>query len=102
MNKVLFAEKAVGALASKSSFTRRGRLDVLYEILLFCRKPQHKTQIMFSCNLSYELLKKYLDFLVSNNLLRVFEDEESKRYYQTTDHGKRFISEYESIKRVLG
>lgn len=97
-NSIVFQEEII--LKSSDSFERRSRLDVLYQILLLCREPQQKTQIMFKCNLSYKLLCKYIDFLVSGNLLRIL-NEVDKKYYQTTEHGEEFISEYEKLKNIL-
>lgn len=79
---------------------RRSRLDILYQILLLCREPQQKTWIMFKCNLNHELLHKCLNFLVSNNLLKI-SSENDKKYYRTTEHGEKFISEYEKLKNIL-
>ena len=87
-------------MKSSDSFERRNRLDVLYQILLLCKEPQQKTQIMFKCNLSYKLLCKYMNFLVNSNLLKIL-NEGDKKYYQTTEHGEEFISEYEKLKNIL-
>lgn len=85
---------------TKSSSARRSRLDILYQILILCREPQQKTRIMFECNLNHELLCKCLNFLVDSNLLKVLR-EDNKKYYQTTERGDKFISEYERMKKVL-
>lgn len=88
-------------MGSKKSFARRSRFDILYEILLLCRRPQQKTGIMFKCNLSYDLLQTYTEFLVGADFLRVSEAENGKKYYYTTEKGENFIREYEELKDVL-
>ncbi|MEM1542507.1 MAG: winged helix-turn-helix domain-containing protein [Candidatus Bathyarchaeia archaeon] len=87
-------------MKNKSSSARRSRLDILYQILVLCRKPQQKTWIMFECNLNHELLRKCLNFLVESNLLKILR-EDNKKYYQTTENGEKFISEYDRMKKVL-
>lgn len=77
----------------KNEFLRRNNLDVIYEILLFCRKERQKTKIMYKCNLSYELLKKYINILVSRDLLEKSRD----KYYHTTMQGLNFLNEYERM-----
>jgi len=79
------------------TFSRRGRFEIINEVLSLCCTPTQKTHILYKCNLSYEQLKKYLDFLVSNNLLASFE-RDGKDFYQITENGKRFIEEHERLK----
>lgn len=51
------------------SGTRRGRMDLMAEILLFCEKKRVKTCIMSKTNVNYMQLKKYLDFLTVKGML---------------------------------
>ncbi|MEO0250926.1 MAG: winged helix-turn-helix domain-containing protein [candidate division WOR-3 bacterium] len=81
----------------RNGFLRRNNLDVMYEILSFCRKERQKTRIMYKCNLSYELLKKYIGFLVSRDLLEKSRD----KYYRTTMQGLDFLNEYERVRNML-
>ncbi|HDO42347.1 MAG TPA: hypothetical protein ENH03_05550 [Candidatus Bathyarchaeota archaeon] len=78
-------------------FLRRNRFEVMYEILFFCRTERQKTKIMYKCNLSFRLLEKYVNFLLSRNLL---ENLGEKRYH-TTPRGMKFLEEYEHIRRML-
>jgi len=82
------------------TFLRRGRFEIISEILSLCRTPTQKTHILYKCNLSFEQLKKYLDFLVSNDLLTLFS-EDGKELYQITENGRRFLEGYEHLKRQL-
>lgn len=82
-------------------FKRRSRFEVMYQILSLCRTYQPKTYIMFQCNLSYELLQKYLETLVDGNLLKIVRNNKDKEYFQTTEYGERFINEYEKLKSIL-
>ena len=82
-------------------FKRRSRFEVMYQILSLCRTFQPKTYIMFKCNLSYELLQKYLEILVDGNLLEIVRKGKDREYYRTTDCGERFINEYEKLKSIL-
>ena len=83
-----------------SSFIKRTRFEVMYEILSFCRSPRQKTHIMYKCNLSYEQLQKYIEFTVSSNLLKKSE-ENGKALYQITEHGENFIHEYEQLRLII-
>ena len=80
---------------------RRSRLEVMYRIVSLCLTSQQKTGIMYKCNLSYEQLQKYLDFLVDSNLLKILRRDDGKEYYRATVYGERFVSEYEKLKSIL-
>jgi predicted transcriptional regulator len=84
-----------------SAFVNRGRLEIIYEILSICRKPTNKTRILYRCNLSYNQLKKYLEYLALYGLLSSFK-EKRKEFYCITDKAKEFITEYEKLNSFLG
>lgn len=50
------------------------------------------TKILYTANLSYERLNKYLTELVSSGVLREIE-EEGSRYYEITEKGRRILKE---------
>jgi len=89
----------VGAVSR--GFVRRGRFEIVNEILTLCKTPTQKTHILYKCNLSYDQVRKYLDFLVSNNLLKSFS-EDGRNYFQTTEKGRRFTEEHKRLGRFLG
>ncbi len=82
------------------SFVRRGRFEIVNEILTLCKAPTQKTHILYKCNLSYDQVRKYLDFLVSNNLLKSLS-EGGRNYYQTTKKGRKFTEEHKRLSRFL-
>lgn len=48
---------------------RRGKLDIIAEILLFCEQQKTKTSIMYNTNLNYAQLKSHMDSLTAQGLL---------------------------------
>ena len=80
-----------------ATFVKRGRLEIIYEILSLCRRPVRKTRILYRCNLSYDQLQKYLGYLISNGMLGSLEKEQ-KEFFQVTEKGKNFLEGYERIK----
>jgi predicted transcriptional regulator len=83
------------------SFVRRGRFEIVNEILTLCKEPTQKTHILYRCNLSYDQVRKYLDFLISNNLLEPFS-KDGRNYFQTTKKGRKFTEEHKKLGRFLG
>jgi predicted transcriptional regulator len=80
-----------------SPFVKRSRIQIIFEILSVSQKDVLKTRILYKCNLSYEQLKKYLNYLLSRDLLSVSE-EGRKKYFHITAKGKEFLSGYKQIK----
>ena len=88
-------------VAKPRAFVRRGRFEIINEILTLCRTPTQKTHILYKCNLSYDQLQKYLGFLIENDLLTFFE-KGGKSFYKTAKHGENFLDEHRNLVRFLG
>jgi predicted transcriptional regulator len=72
--------------------SKRGRLETLAEILLFCRKGETMTKIMYGNNLNYTQLKNYLKVLTSRGLLK-----RENRKYAATEKGFAFLKLFMGI-----
>ena len=84
----------------KESFVKRGRLEIIYEILSVSLKPVQKTRILYRCNLSYDQIQKYLKFLISRRLLSSFE-KNRKEFFQITSTKKEFLEGYEHLRNFV-
>jgi predicted transcriptional regulator len=82
------------------AFTKRGRLEIIHEILVLCFKPSKKTNILYKCNLSYSQLQKYLGFLMTHDLISQSKSRRTNLYI-ITEKGKAFIESYEELNRHL-
>lgn len=82
-------------------FTKRGRLEIVFAILSLCRtNPSKKTHIMYRCNLGFNQLKLYLEFLASRGFLEVRSVADTDSY-QATEKGREFLKAYQRIKELL-
>jgi predicted transcriptional regulator len=84
----------------KPIFAKRGRLEIIHEILVICSKPAKKTNILYKCNLSFSQLQKYLSFLITRNLISQFQSKRTNLYI-ITEKGKAFLDGYEELNRHL-
>ena len=84
----------------EQTFVKRGRLEIIQEILKISRRPAKKTSILYRCNLSFSQLQKYLEYLISRNLLSNSKND-GKTFYLTTEKGMKFIEEYERLNNLL-
>ncbi|TRO45849.1 hypothetical protein E2P60_06500 [Candidatus Bathyarchaeota archaeon] len=76
---------------------KRGRTEIMAEILYYCNQQKTKTDIMYNINLNYSQLKKYLWFLTSKNLLMA-----DNNTYSTTRTGQRFLKLFVQLNKMLG
>lgn len=76
--------------------SKRGRLEIMAEILCYCGEQKTKTNIMYKANLNYRQLTKHLRDLTSQGLLTV-----SKNKYVTTQKGYRFLELFVELNDIL-
>ena len=84
----------------EQTFVKRGRLEIIQEILKISHKPAKKTSILYRCNLSFSQLQKYLEYLISHNLLTNSKND-GKTFYLITEKGMKFLEEYERLNNLL-
>jgi len=65
---------------------KRQRIEIMAQILAFCKHAKRKTRIMRKNNLNYAQLKDYLALLTSRYLL-----ERNSDTYVITEKGHRFL-----------
>jgi predicted transcriptional regulator len=75
---------------------KRGRLEIIAEILLFCDQHKAKTSIMYNTNLNYAQLESHLRFLISLGLL-----VRSEGRYLTSAKGYRFLELFAELQDIL-
>ena len=67
-------------------------MQILAEILRIARTGARKTRIMYQANLSFHMLKKYLDYALQTELM---ECPETGGCYIATRKGHEFLEKYE-------
>ena len=77
---------------------KRTNLEITAEILSLCKKPQTKTHVMYSTNISWQMTQKYLSQLQSRGLLKVHH---SVTKYATTKKGLKFVEKWRELVELL-
>jgi len=75
---------------------KRSDVAIVLDILRLARRGERKTRIMYGANLSYDMLKRYLDFLIERGFLL---PEPTGNGYQVTDRGVALIQDLERVHR---
>jgi len=84
--------------------SHRSQIDIIADVLRVTAGGAKKTQIMYSCNLSFRQLGAYLNLLLDRGLLRkISEDEEGKdpRFFKTTNKGQNLLRAYDRLKALI-
>lgn len=75
---------------------KRSSLEILQEIIRLAGQGQKKTRIMYGANLSYDMLNKYLEFLLVKGFVTV--DPTTNRY-GVTPAGHEFLRDLDKVTR---
>ena len=79
---------------------KRSNLEVMADILRLGEAG--KTEIMYSANMSYHQLQKYLGYMVDQGLLERFEVPNPGVKYRPTPKGRELLKRIEGVLEVLG
>lgn len=79
---------------------RRSNIEVIADILRLGEAG--KTEIMYSANMSYRQLQKYLDFMVASGFLEKIVVPNPGIKYKATKKGQRLLHSIEPILEQLG
>jgi predicted transcriptional regulator len=75
----------------------RDRLDIIADILNVASRDAKKTQIMYQANLSYKVLQRYLNEIVTASLVSF---EHNRQCYQLTGKGHEYLDAYREYARL--
>lgn len=79
---------------------RRSSIEVIADILRL--EEAGKTEIMYSANMSYRQLQKYLDFLVSEGFMERHVVPNPGVKYLITEKGRTLLDSIETMLGLLG
>jgi predicted transcriptional regulator len=75
---------------------RRGKLEIMKDILSTAREGVRKTEMVYRANLNFNRAERYIPFLEERGLM-----EYSGSVYKTTEKGEEFLREYRMIKELF-
>ena len=61
-----------------------------------------KTEIMYSANMSYHQIQKYLEYLVNQGFVNKVNMDNSLVAYQVTDSGLKLLKAIDTLMEMLG
>jgi predicted transcriptional regulator len=81
---------------------RRSDIEIIAEMLKVGENGAGKTEIMYSVNMSYSQIQKYLGYLVAEGFVDTIKIGNPCVYYRVTEKGLKLLELLSSVKEMLG
>lgn len=81
---------------------RRSDIEIIADMLKVGENGAGKTEIMYSANMSYRQIQKYLGFLVGQGFIDKMKIGNPSVSYQVTDSGLKLLQLISNIREMLG
>ena len=81
---------------------RRSNIEIIADMLRVGENGAGKTEIMYSANMSYSQIQKYLGFLMSQGFIDKVEVGNPVVTYQVTELGLKLLKSIDSVMAMLG
>ena len=81
---------------------RRTRIHALVDVLRVIEAENGRakpTHILYKANLSYKILKDYLNSLLQKGFIEVVLDK-NRTYYRLTEKGQQYLNEYRKLEKL--
>jgi len=82
-------------------FLQRSRIDIIACVLENSDNSSRKTRLIYRCNLSLSQFNMYADCLIEGELLKKYLTQNGTEIFETTEKGKKFLNDYEKIRKIL-
>jgi predicted transcriptional regulator len=80
---------------------RRSNIEIISEMLRIGASGAGKTEIMYSANMSYRQIQKYLKFMIAQGLIDKLEIGNPSVEYVVTEKGHGLRQSIETVLEVL-
>ena len=80
---------------------RRSNIEIIADMLRVGENGAGKTEIMYSANISYTQIQKYLGFLLSHGFINKVEVGNPVVTYQVTEKGGELLRNISTIVEIL-
>lgn len=80
---------------------RRSNIEIIADMLRVGENGAGKTEIMYSANMSYSQIQKYLDYLVSQGFINKIDMDNTMVAYQVTDNGFKLLKAIDTLMAML-
>ena len=80
---------------------RRSNIEIIADMLRVGENGAGKTEIMYSANMSYHQIQKYLDYLVNQGFITEVNLDNTLIAYQVTDSGLKLLKAIDDLVAMM-
>ena len=92
----------IGLSSQKAGVSRRrSDIKIIADMLRVGEKGAGKTEIMYTANMSYSQIQKYLDYLVNQGFINKVNIDNTMVAYQVTDSGFKLLKAIDTLMNML-
>ncbi len=81
---------------------RRSDIEIIADMLKVGENGAGKTEIMYSANMSYAQIQKYLGYLIGQGYINKMKMGNPSVTYQVTESGLRLLQLINELREMLG
>ena len=81
---------------------RRSNIEIIADMLRIGENGAGKTEIMYSANMSYHQIQRYLDYLVNQGFVHKVVMDNTLVAYQVTVTGLKLLKAIDTLMEMLG
>jgi len=81
---------------------RRSNIEIIADMLRVGENGAGKTEIMYSANMSYSQIQKYLEYLVNQGFVNKVNMDNTMVAYQVTGTGLKLLKAIDTLMEMLG
>jgi predicted transcriptional regulator len=80
---------------------RRSNIEIIADMLRVGENGAGKTEIMYTANMSYHQMQKYLNYLVNQGFINKINIDDSMIAYQVTENGLKLLKTIDTLMEML-
>jgi predicted transcriptional regulator len=80
---------------------RRSNIEIIADMLRVGENGAGKTEIMYTANMSYSQIQKYLDYLINQGFINKVNMDNTMVAYQVTDSGFKLLKAIDTLMNML-
>jgi len=80
---------------------RRSNIEIIADMLRVGENGAGKTEIMYTANMSYHQIQKYLSYLVNQGFIHKVNIDNTMVAYQVTDSGFKLLKAIDTLMNML-
>jgi predicted transcriptional regulator len=94
-------ENAAGPSFPGTVGRRRSNIEIIADMLRVGENGAGKTEIMYTANMSYSQIQKYLDYLVNHGFINKVKLDNTMVAYQVTESGLKLLKVIDTLMKML-